>query len=121
MGDPGADDHAHDKDRRVTVPLPGKEELESGTAAGKTERQTRERHSRKIPQVQSMGDMLSRESRLELAEDEIDYECGDNQRNESRQEMGLTEENKIADGAHGAETAPLREKSDKKPHDERNH
>ena len=119
MGDGGPDDHTNHKDSGVAVSLAGKKELAAGTSAGKAECQARQRHSREIPYVHRVGDGLTLKSRLKLSYDEIDHKGGNDEGNESRQEVHLSEEDEVTNGAHGAEAAPLGQKPDQKTHDKR--
>ena len=119
MGDGGPEDHAQYKDGGVPVSLAGQEELAAGTSAGQAEGQARQRHSQEIPEVHRVGDGLTFESRFELSQDEVDDEGGNDEGHESRQEVHLPEKDEVTNGAHGAETAPLGQKSDQKTHDQR--
>lgn len=114
-----ADQHAEGKDAGVAVTFAGQKELASGAAARQSEGETGCHHAAEIPEAVSVRDGLSLEARVETAEDQIADERGGEHGCHAEEEVGVTEQEKVTEGAHGAETAALRQDADDQSEAER--
>jgi hypothetical protein len=118
MRERGSDYHAEYKHGCISVPFSGHEQLPSGATSGQGKGQASQNHAREIPYGLGMGDRLSLESDVKLAENQVTYK-GENQKGQqTAEEMRLPEKNQVPESAHGAKTATLGDCPDNQPNDQ---
>ncbi len=111
MRQSGSHDHPEDEDSGIRIPFTRHEELSPRTPPRQGEGEAGNDHSHEVPEALRVSDGLLFKPRVKLAEHKVDRPGNDDQGKKSGEEMPLFEEDEVADGAHGAESAALGQKA----------
>ena len=112
VGHSRADQHAEGKNAGVAVAFPRHEQLAAGASSGECEGKAGGNHPKIVPQKVAVGHGLAFKAELEAARQGVRNECGGEHGRQPEEQVGVAEEEEVAERAHRAETAALREDAD---------